>query len=480
MHNSKLADVLRTFSTKEMRLLADFVSSPYHNKNKTIISFFSIMAKDHPSFNSKNLGKKKLFQSLFGKNKFDDVKIRGLLSDTLELAEQFLAFENMKKQGFSSDPFLLHELNTRNLDVLFEIRSKKMLAPGQDPVQDKWFFLNRFLVSAENSDELWKLNDSKKEKLVGANLFENTLNQLTEFYAYEAMRILTRMTILQYTMEYPDSGLANTDKLLQFFESMENPPGVFSYLKLFQRVATRNDDAAYGDLKDMLLNQTTRILARHEILTGFDLLLVYCYSNNAKGSRNYVKDTFSILQKYQELGLHLENGFMEDAHFINMIIVALKNSEIEWAKKYISANESFLRKENRENIINYCKGSIAEVEKKHKEALTYLNQVSNPPLLINMNIKAMLIKIYYEKGDLNQVMNTCNSFNKFLRNNSKLSVFQKKIWRSFVDSSILLAKIKSGTARIDLAQWIEDVESKGEMIVKAWVLKKAKELKETN
>jgi hypothetical protein len=46
-----------------------------------------------------HIEKKKVSQQLFGKSNYSDVKIRGMLSDTLQLVEDFLAIENMKKQG---------------------------------------------------------------------------------------------------------------------------------------------------------------------------------------------------------------------------------------------------------------------------------------------------------------------------------------------------------------------------------------------
>jgi len=233
-------------------------------------------------------------------------------------------------------------------------------------------------------------------------LYETSLDHLTEFYAYEGLRMLTQMTILQYAIQYSESDLTYNDKLLNFFESIKNPSEVFSYLKLFQKVATKNDDAAYQELKQLLQNQTNEKLSRQDTLTGFDLLLVYCYSNNARGSKNYIKDTFDLLKRYEELGLHLENGFMEDAQFTNMVIVALKNDESDWARKYIERNEPFLKKENRDNVVNYCIGSIAEKEKNYKEALACLNKVNSPSLLINMNIKAMLINAAMREASTSQ------------------------------------------------------------------------------
>ena len=45
MDNSKLINLLRTFSTKELREFKDFVSSPYFNKNQELLLFYNHLRK---------------------------------------------------------------------------------------------------------------------------------------------------------------------------------------------------------------------------------------------------------------------------------------------------------------------------------------------------------------------------------------------------------------------------------------------------
>ncbi|HEY6160193.1 MAG TPA: hypothetical protein VI112_03195, partial [Bacteroidia bacterium] len=412
-----------------MRLLSEFIRSPYHNKNKNIISFMSLLEQAHPAFSSSRLDPKKVFREVFGSGKFKDVKVRALLSDTLGLTEEFLAWENRKKQGYSDIPFLLNELNARNQDVLFDIRSKKT---NERNCQDRSFFLDRFLVSDALIRQKWKQYDNKKEKLAGSGLFENALRQLTEFYAYEGMLILTRMTILQYAIDYPVAMSESAERVLGLTDQIKDLPSVFRFLKLFQRVAGQNDDEAYRELRSKLLSKPDPVLSRAELLMGLDLLSIYCFKRNATGSKDLLKDTFLVLKRYTELNLHLENGFIEEAYFINMVIVALKNGEHQWARNYIHEQEHLLPKESRADVVHYCLGSVADSLKNYKEALLHLNQVQKPGMLIHMNIKCMLIKIYYGKSDMKQVIGTCRTFEKYLSNNSKLSEFQKKIWLNFI------------------------------------------------
>ena len=461
-----------------MRLLSEFIRSPYFNKNVNILSFFQVIEKHHPSFPENKLEKEKVSQLVYGKGKYDDVRMRGLLSDTLELIEDFLAHQNMKKQGFSLDPFLLNELNSRNQDILSNIRSKKMEEVGSS-IHDKYYFLNRYLISYEINNIKWKENDSKKEKLIGESSIEMELKKLNEFYAYEGMRYLNRMSIFKFVFVNPDEFAAQRERMLSICNELVGSSKVFSYLKLFQEVAAMDNRSAFEELKTKLLDHIDPCLSRNDIMVGLDLLLVYCYSQSSKGVQGVKeihKASFEILKKYAELGLDMENGYIEEDQFSSLVIIAIKNQEFEWAKKYVLENDKNLLKERRSDTVAYSLGNIAEVEGNLKEALFQLNQIMKPSLSQSLNIRTLLIKIYYKKGDMKQVLQTCKSFNKFLSTNTKLSDFHKKVYGSLVNNTILLAKLNLGSIKMDLPKWIEEMETKGEMIIKGWVIRNAKEL----
>ena len=65
MLKSKVIEILRTLSADELKLFREFIRSPYHNKNKNVISLFEIIRKFSPSFNDPNLTKEKVFKKIF-------------------------------------------------------------------------------------------------------------------------------------------------------------------------------------------------------------------------------------------------------------------------------------------------------------------------------------------------------------------------------------------------------------------------------
>ncbi|MFT4761074.1 MAG: hypothetical protein ACI9XO_003786 [Paraglaciecola sp.] len=55
MENSKLVQLLKTFSTQELREFKDFMQSPLFNKNQDLVDFYLYLKKIAPNFPTKKL-----------------------------------------------------------------------------------------------------------------------------------------------------------------------------------------------------------------------------------------------------------------------------------------------------------------------------------------------------------------------------------------------------------------------------------------
>ena len=126
MLNSKIIDILQTFSHPEFKRFGDFVSSPFHNKNRKLIQLFELLSKFYPAFDGKELTKEYLFDKIFGKEKkeYADASIRNLLSDLIILAEKYLSYIAFEKDEFDFYEKSLRELCERKLDTVFEKKLK--------------------------------------------------------------------------------------------------------------------------------------------------------------------------------------------------------------------------------------------------------------------------------------------------------------------------------------------------------------------
>ena len=93
MEKSRLNSVFETLSNKELKELRKFVRSPYFNKQEILGPFLDYLVESKSSTQVVPT-KEKVFQKLFPQQKYNDVKVRLLMSDLHKLIENFLICQN--------------------------------------------------------------------------------------------------------------------------------------------------------------------------------------------------------------------------------------------------------------------------------------------------------------------------------------------------------------------------------------------------
>src|SRR5690606_3264133 len=115
MQKTKIIDILRYFSTRELAVFRDFVYSPFFNKNQKVQQLFDLILQYAPDFQHPALEKRNVFVQIFGKKTFNDLQINNIISDLLQLAYGFLAQHSMAGHPQLEKSHLLEELLNRDI-----------------------------------------------------------------------------------------------------------------------------------------------------------------------------------------------------------------------------------------------------------------------------------------------------------------------------------------------------------------------------
>jgi ribosome-binding ATPase YchF (GTP1/OBG family) len=187
MQKSKIIQVLQTFSAKEIRLFSEFVSSPFHNKNKNIIAFTLHLAKFYPKFKNVGLEKQIVYKSVFKNEKLNEQRLRDLSSMALALTEEFLALQNFSNRKMLKTNFLLDELNKRQIDTLFEMRMK-LAKKELDLTEFRENFYHEEYLTLNNElnfkNRIHFGDDKALEKFFSGR---DKIKALTSYYLFEAL-----------------------------------------------------------------------------------------------------------------------------------------------------------------------------------------------------------------------------------------------------------------------------------------------------
>src|SRR4030095_9133866 len=152
MNNSKLITVLRTFSKSELRDFEKLVSSVYFNKGRNYVPFLNVLKKFHPKFDDARLTPEYIHSKLYPGKKFNKQIIWNMTSGMMNMAEEFLMHEAMKKNECERNRCIAGEMFKRNLVSNYFKKLGEMEKALDKKEMDEYYFLNKTLLEGDKSD----------------------------------------------------------------------------------------------------------------------------------------------------------------------------------------------------------------------------------------------------------------------------------------------------------------------------------------
>ena len=181
IENSKLCLLLETFTTKEISRFCDFISSPFYNKNKTLIALTKELLKMHPNYFK--LTKDKL------ENKIKSTNIVRDMSLVLKLAERFLVICHIEENKILSDFTKISELNKRALGKAIHSSIKSFKSDLENnKIKSFNDLLYNYLVDEETDNAY-----NKDGSLPYSNALLDKSESLDVFYVYNKLKIYIDM-----------------------------------------------------------------------------------------------------------------------------------------------------------------------------------------------------------------------------------------------------------------------------------------------
>src|ERR1051326_7324580 len=147
MEKTKLIILLKTFTKREFTDFGMYIHSPLHNQITAVSKLYDAIAEAYPDFELSVLNKERMFRKIYGNKSYNDVVMRGLISDLLASAQDFLAYMNFRSAKSERNKYLLIELKKRGQVKLFEqnYNSARKLLDGPEKGNAEYFY-NNFII----------------------------------------------------------------------------------------------------------------------------------------------------------------------------------------------------------------------------------------------------------------------------------------------------------------------------------------------
>ncbi len=481
MIKSKAIEALKSLNKTELRELQDFIESPFHNKNKTIRKLFAAIKPYHPSFENKKFTKEFIYSKILPGKEYADKTFRNLMSDLLELIESYLAYSELNR-----NPIFERYFRT------IGISEKGVISLAERSIKDSDRLFENFQFDGGNIFYFMHLNEMEKDfTAIGKNKLINLNMKEGEYliYAFLSKYLIFKMKYYNYLHKLGTEKLSGfitefekSINIVNFIKFLEERPSVHSEIILMYYYSTKfmsePDAEAYYNKTKQLFEKNKQFMNRTEVINIYLTFSGYIISKMRDGNNKYARELFEMYRNMIEEKLIIgENEqHLHITIFNNIVTLALRLNEMEWAKNFTENYYSYLKPEFRETMYNFSYAQYYFREKKFELSLECMNRVNFENYYIKTGVRNLLLKIYFELKYTESFFSLSDSIRHYLSKDKLIPEDRKESDINFINHVTKLYKYCLEPSKDKLAGLKEDTETRPSGVHSEWLNKKIEEL----
>lgn len=408
MHKNKVIIVLKSLTPDEIRQLDKFVRSPVHNSHEEVIRFFQYVRK-YLSGGERALRKEIVFEQMFPGEDFNMQQLHYISSYLLKVIEEFLAWQEWRKNDADYELSLLRSLRQHRLESVFERNFEKSLK-----ILDKELQLDTYAMYLRYQLELERFNEDRLKTGKQEFRLQELSNSLDACFVAEKLRnaciLLSNQTVSKSSY---DTGLLS--QVLNFLEghSLRENPVVAIYYHAYRTLEDHKNDESFQALKNLLKHhrKSFNISELHDI---YIFAINYCIRQLNSGELGFMGEVFDIYKMGLESNAFVQNGIMTPRTYSNIIMSGLKLSEFGWVEKFIFQYKNTLPEKQREGFFNYNLARFHYEQKNYAAAMPLLLQMEYEDSLLTSLGKVLLAKMHYEQQEFDSLYSLLQSFRTYV------------------------------------------------------------------
>jgi hypothetical protein len=192
---------------------------------------------------------------------------------------------------------------------------------------------------------------------------------------------------------------------------------------------------------------------------------------------------------YQELfnayGIMLErryytnssNKYISQDLFRNIFQTAIRINNLKWAEEFINKYRKELHPQNRDSMYFYCYSYIYFESGSYTRSLEFILKIKQDYFALKIDIKILLLKIYFELGMYENIYNQLDSFKHFITNHELILPAKRKKIRDFINLFERLLKAKLNDDKESVVFLLNELSAKKDKQFFGWLTEKAERIK---
>lgn len=393
--------------------------------------------------------KTKFFKSNFN-NVTNSNKINLLMSEAVKFIEEFIIIEEMLQDKEMKNFYLSKFYYKNKLNTYYEQSYKS----GQKLFLEN-ISLRNYALQVETEFLNARYLALNNNRTVDFNLVENSL----EVFYYTWKLKLNNLLLVN-----------NKER-----EEKNNPNSVLYLLySNIDKLFNTQDDLLFKNIFESISFQINHI-NQSELRVITMLLDNYCILQINLGKQDYLKSLFMLYQKIIDWQVLLDDDdTLLAGQYKNIITIALRNQEYDWAEWFLEKYKHTIRDDKSEEAYIFNKASILFEKKQYETCLDIASRIVIKDFFYKlsvkrMQIKALLMLYIVDKSYFDTLYSHINAFKKFIytkKNLSKIYIESNKNFYKFINQifySYSLDKKKLKDLKINIQEC--DV-----LAEKAWLL----------
>lgn len=425
MYNSKLLQLLEALDSSQKESLKKWVQSPVHLQHEKTQNLLLILLSKR-KFTPRTVARKTIFAQLCPQQAYQEKQLNYWMSYATKQVESFIEFWMQEKATFENKKKLFLFLEEKKLDKYSQQELRQLQVYQQKhATQNSLYYRQQYELEAllfAHQNQTARQEQTNLQDLLNAQSTAFILDTL--YYACEA---LTHQRL--YTSTYRIPLLTG---ILQDIEAgfYQHIPAVQLYYYGYKMLEEVEHPEHFEDLQGLLLEQGAA-LSKKELKHLYLMAINYCVQRLNSGLEGYVRKVFELFQQALQWGILLEEGQLSQFTYKNIITAAIRLGEYAWTEDFITTYTPLLPSKFQTNYACFAQSKLYFAQQHYDACLELLAQVEFDDLFLNMNAKSMLLKIYYERQDLDPLYSLLTSFRRFLQRKS-IVAYQKQIYENFL------------------------------------------------
>jgi len=412
VEKNPLISLYQSFDKSDGRRLGKWLDGPTHNQRDDVRALHAYLTgKEERLYKTSALTKTRIWKRIFPGEDFDDARLRQTFHWALKATEAFIAYEYWMDRAVDPQLSLISGLRQRGLLSATQrsIRKTRQLQE-RAIIRNEVFYRNQYELELEYDE--YRVYHELLEK----PRFQEIADALDLSYLIEKLKVSCNMLFHArvYREEFDVRFLQEVIRYVQEFD-LDDYPALAIYYYVFQGFTQDDEEGANVSLlRDTMIRYRKSLTAvdrRYVFLMAINI----CISNMNQGKEPYVREAFEWYRLGFAEDIITNNKLLTRATYLNVISIALKLQEFNWATDFIDNFTHQLEEEDRANTERFARARLGYEQKDYDTIMPLLVQVDFKHPVYNLLAKTLLLKIYYELDEYDALDSQIDSMTTYIR-----------------------------------------------------------------